>query len=170
MAQGLTKSRNLSSSEQQHLSLLAGKLKELAHGIALLWDSCMDQLDNVDEATAIDVTEQLNWLVFPGYMRSVPMKNISQLMRYLEGVETRLANAQLKPDVEERKLREFGIAWQRYIELYANGARPSYNEAALQTYRWGVEEARLALWVPRLAQSGYSLKRLNELWQSVLIS
>lgn len=170
LAQGLTKPRNLSSSEQQHLSLLAGKLKELAHGIALLWDSCMDQLDNVDEATAIDVTEQLNWLVFPGYMRSVPMKNISQLMRYLEGVETRLANAQLKPDVEERKLREFGIAWQRYIELYANGARPSYNEAALQAYRWGVEEARLALWVPRLAQSGYSLKRLNELWQSVLIS
>ena len=170
LAQGLTKPRNLSSSEQQHLSLLAVKLKELAHGIALLWDSCMDQLDNVDEATAIDVTEQLNWLVFPGYMRSVPMKNISQLMRYLEGVETRLANAQLKPDVEERKLREFGIAWQRYIELYANGARPSYNESALQAYRWGVEEARLALWVPRLAQSGYSLKRLNELWQSVLIS
>lgn len=168
LAHGLVKAKGLSASEQQHLVLLASKLKELAHGIALLWDACMDMLDNVDEDTAFDVTEQLNWLVFPGYMRSTPMSNIAQLMRYLEGIETRLANAQLKPDVEERKLRDFGQAWQRYIELYANGARPSYNDAALQAYRWGVEEARLALWVPRLAQAGYSLKRLNELWHNVL--
>lgn len=167
---GLIKSKGLSASEQQHLVLLAGKLKELAHGIALLWDSCMDMLDNVDEETALDVTEQLNWLVFPGYMRSTPMSNIAQLMRYLEGVEARLTNAQLKPDVEERKLRDFGVAWQRYIALYANGSRPSYSDAALQAYRWGVEEARLALWVPRLAQAGYSLKRLNELWHNVLSS
>ena len=89
-------------------------------------------------------------------------------MRYLEGVEARLINAQLKPDIEERKLREFGIAWQRYTSLFEDGAKPSIHEGLLQAYRWGVEEARLSLWVPRLAQSGYSLKRLNELWANAL--
>jgi hypothetical protein len=168
LAQGIVKPRGLNSGEQQHLVLLAGKLKEIANGIALSWDCCMEQLDDVEEATALDVTEQLNWLVFPGYMRSISMKNLSQLMRYLEGIEARLTNAKLKPDVEQRKLREFGVAWQRYVDLFSNGARPNYSEASLQAYRWGVEEARLALWVPRLAQAGYSLKRLNALWQEML--
>ncbi len=168
LSNGIIKARGLSASEQQHLTILAEHLKDLGHGIAILWDSCMQQLDNVEEATAIDVTEQLNWLVFPGYMRSTAMKNISQIMRYLEGVEARLINAQLKPDIEERKLREFGIAWQRYTSLFDGGAKPSIHEGLLQAYRWGVEEARLSLWVPRLAQSGYSLKRLNELWANAL--
>lgn len=123
----------------------------------------------VSGETREDLGEQLAWLVFPGFAKSVPDARLAQYPRYLESCRIRLERAANNPGGELKKLAEITPQWRRYVDFVTADHRPRHNAAALSEYRWLVEEFRVSLFAQELRTPvTTSAKRLDALWKQVL--
>jgi len=117
-----------------------------------------------------DLSEQLAWLVFPGFAESVTTAQLQNVPRYLEACRVRIQRAQTNPAGDLRKLSEIQPLWQRYVQLTALAQPPRHDKASLARYRWMVEEFRVSLFAQELRTPvPVSAKRLDALWQQVLL-
>ena len=115
------------------------------------------------EAVA-DIKDQIDHLVYPGFVTATPPGWLEQLPRYLEGVQRRLDKLEREPDRDRRQRVEIEPLWQRYKERRpADGADP-----ALSEYRWMLEELRVSLFAQELGTVvPVSPKRLERQWREV---
>jgi ATP-dependent helicase HrpA len=121
------------------------------------------------QPTLDDLTEQLAWLIFPGFAESVPTAQLQHVPRYLEACRTRIQRAQANPPADLRKLGELQPLWQRYVAHTALAEPPRHDRARLAQYRWLVEEFRVSLFAQELRTPvPVSAKRLDALWREVL--
>ena len=112
-----------------------------------------------------DMSSQLAWLIFPGFVVSVPWPWLEHYPRYLEAMRMRAGRARLNPAGDARKLAEFEPVWQRYEDFAALEKKPPHDRAALQEYRWLLEEFRISLFAQELRTAvPVSAKRLDALW------
>lgn len=119
-------------------------------------------------AAADDVRDTLAWLVFPGFVWTVPWIWLQHYPRYLEGIRVRLERLALNPAGDARRQAEIAPYWQRYADFVMAERKPAYNQAALLEYRWLIEEFRVSLFAQELRTAmPVSAKRLNLLWQKV---
>lgn len=116
-----------------------------------------------------DLAGQLVWLTFPGFVAAVPWNRLEHYPRYLEGMRVRLERAARNPDADTRKTGEIAPLWQRYETFVGREQKPPHDRAALQEYRWMVEEYRISLFAQELRTAcPVSVKRLDALWSRVL--
>ena len=116
--------------------------------------------ERIPEETSDSVTTQIAWLMFPGFLRTVPLATLRHYRRYLKGAQIRLERARLSPASDLRKESLFAPYWQRYRELLkvARSARAS------QAFRWMLEEYRVSLFAQELhTPEPVSPKRLDAL-------
>jgi ATP-dependent helicase HrpA len=117
-----------------------------------------------------DLTEQLAWLIFPGFAQSIPSAQLQHLPRYLEACRVRIQRAQANPPGDLRKLAELQPLWHRYTQHAALAEPPRHDAALLAQYRWTVEEFRVSLFAQELRTPvSVSAKRLDALWKQVLL-
>ena len=116
-------------------------------------------------ATAAAVKNQLAWLVFPGFLRNVPLARLRHYRRYLEGVRVRLERARLSPSADAEREARVAPYWNRYREAVTSKKTLHLNAAALADYRWMVEEYRVSVFAQELrTPAPVSPKRLDALW------
>jgi ATP-dependent helicase HrpA len=121
------------------------------------------------QPTLDDLSEQLAWLIFPGFAESVPGSRLQHVPRYLEACRVRIQRAQTNPAGDLRKLAELQPLWQRYVQLAALSEPPRHDRAKLADFRWLAEEFRVSLFAQELrTPAPVSAKRLDALWQQVL--
>jgi ATP-dependent helicase HrpA len=121
------------------------------------------------QPTLDDLTEQLAWLIFPGFAESVPSAQLQHVPRYLEACRVRIQRAQSNPPGDLRKLAELQPLWQRYVAHTALAEPPRHDRALLAQYRWLIEEFRVSLFAQELRTPvPVSAKRLDALWRDVL--
>lgn len=121
------------------------------------------------QPTLDDLTEQLAWLIFPGFAESVPSAQLQHVPRYLEACRTRIQRAHSNPPADLRKLAELQPLWQRYVAHTALAEPPRHDRARLAQYRWLIEEFRVSLFAQELRTPvPVSAKRLDALWREVL--
>lgn len=144
--------------------------------------------------TYADAREQLLYLTPRGFLARTPWARLRHLPRYLAGLDQRLeATTHGSPGRERRLLARIRPFWVRYTEFLARRAAgedgsgqpgmvwsglvagpdlavgPDPVTRALDTYRWMVEEYRLALFAPRVGPTErVSERRLETAWQAVL--
>ena len=122
------------------------------------------------QPTIQDLSDQLAWLIFPGFAESTPSAQLQHFPRYLEACRIRIQRAQNNPSGDQRKLAEILPLWQRYIQHATLPAPPRHDRARLAQYRWQVEEFRTSLFAQELRTPfPVSAKRLEALWQQVLL-
>ena len=124
--------------------------------------------DRIPEETKDSVSEQIAWLLFRGFPRTVPLATLRHYKRYLKGAQIRLERARLGPAADLQKEVLFAPYWAQYREA----AKPEYaaqvNSAALADYRWMLEEYRVSLFAQELHTPGpVSPKRLDAKWATV---
>ncbi|MDR2849301.1 MAG: DUF3418 domain-containing protein, partial [Verrucomicrobiota bacterium] len=125
---------------------------------------------SLPQATLDDLAEQLAWLIFPGFAGAIATAQLQHLPRYLEACRVRIQRAQGNPSGDLRKLAEVQPVWQRYVRLVSSDTPPRHDRARLAHYRWQVEEFRVSLFAQELrTPAPVSAKRLDALWQSVLL-
>ncbi len=132
------------------------------------------QLQSLLESTALppttldDMTEQLAWLVFPGFAGSVPYEALQHYPRYFEACRIRLARVRINPDADFRRTAEIVHHWQRYQRVI-NKEKPVYMDSQiLDEYRWLLEEYRVSLFAQELKTARpVSAKRLDKLWHNI---
>jgi ATP-dependent helicase HrpA len=122
------------------------------------------------QAAFDDLSEQLAWLVFPGFAESVATTQLEHLPRYLEACRVRIRRAQENPEGDARKLAEIQPLWQRYVRHLSAAEPPRHDRALLAHYRWQLEEFRVSLFAQELrTPAPVSAKRLDALWCQVLL-
>jgi len=116
-----------------------------------------------------DLSEQLAWLIFPGFAESVPGSVLEHYPRYLEGCRMRIQRAGENPQADLRKLEEFIPHWRRYVDLSALEYPPQHDKALLNQYRWLLEEFRVSLFAQELKTAQpVSAQRLRKLWDAIV--
>ncbi len=118
-----------------------------------------------------DINDQLNHLVYVGFLENLFPEELRHFPRYLKGIQRRLQRLAENP-VKDRALRvQIQPYWDQW-KLAANKTTASgttvINLAALNEYRWMLEEFRVSLFAQELGTARpVSAKRLDELWKGV---
>jgi len=119
------------------------------------------------------VRNQLAHLCPRGFLVSTRPTRLARLAVYLRGAESRLQKVRAgRADNDQRWAAELRPHLRRWLDVHdrTEGLSPTAR-AALDDYRWMLEEFRLSLFAQELrsggAQPPVSVRRLDELWQLV---
>jgi ATP-dependent helicase HrpA len=117
-----------------------------------------------------EMIEQLQALIFSGFLREMKLADVEAMPRYLEALRLRWEKLRVKPTRDRAKAEEFNPFWQNYQaqrrrELDATG----FIGEELRQFRWMLEEFRVSLFAQEI-KTAYpvSPKRLREKWELVL--
>jgi ATP-dependent helicase HrpA len=116
-----------------------------------------------------DMREQLDALVFPGFLTAHPGERLVHLPRYLKAMELRLAklaNQVARDSTAQREMATLLAAWRaRGERLKARGQ----SDPAMDAFRWQLEELRVSLFAQELkTPEPVSVKRLEKRWAEMV--
>jgi ATP-dependent helicase HrpA len=116
---------------------------------------------NANDPLAKDLNEQLDLLIYAGFIRHTPYEQLKAIPRYLKAVHYRLD----KYDNNAQKVQEL----QRYVVRYWKDVEKKAKKDTIipehDTFRWALEEFRVSLFAQQL-KTAYpvSAKRMDKLW------
>ncbi len=115
-----------------------------------------------------DLREQLDSLVFPGFMTAHPGARLVHLPRYLKAMDMRLNKLPNQTARDTAALREMApllTAWRNRVERMKTQGQP---DPALENFRWQLEELRVSLFAQELkTPEPVSMKRLEKRWSEI---
>ncbi len=153
-------------SMQQHkgeLLSLANEAGKLVVDIMEQYNQIKTQLKrlNSNDALAQDINDQLNLLIYAGFIRNTPYPQLKALPRYLKAVAYRLE----KRDNTPQKVQDVNRYSTRYWKDVEKKAKKGIIIPELDPYRWMLEEFRVSLFAQQL-KTAYpvSAKRMDKAW------
>lgn len=113
-----------------------------------------------------DIQQQLQRLIFPGFLYQTPRDWLQQYPRYLKAISLRLdkvASQIQKDKIWTAEIHELWTPWQERLDKEGEGLVQA-NDNLVQ-YRWMLEEYRVSLFAQTLKTlMPVSPKRLKKLW------
>ncbi|MDP2832951.1 MAG: ATP-dependent RNA helicase HrpA [Pseudomonadota bacterium] len=120
------------------------------------------------KAAIADMREQLDALVFPGFLVAHPSERLAHLPRYLKAMELRLAklpNQPARDSTAQREMAPLLTAWRNRVERQKAQGQ---NDPLLTAFRWQLEELRVSLFAQELkTPQPVSVKRLEKRWAEI---
>ena len=115
-------------------------------------------------AAVNDVRDQLDHMIYSGFVLDTPIAQVKHLGRYLKAINKRLDRLQQNPAKDRPLALQIEPHWdtcrQRLDAVRKRGAVPD----SLQHYRWLIEEFRVSVFAQELGTAEkVSAKRLDEL-------
>jgi ATP-dependent helicase HrpA len=119
-------------------------------------------------AAAQDIQQQLDRLVFQGFLRNTPPARLSDLPRYLKGILLRLEKLPLNPGRDRQWMDELGGYYKPWQTKDAKARHDRKPDERLEELRWMFEELRISLFAQEL-KTAYpiSVKRLERRWREL---
>ncbi len=168
--------------EQQFLRRIQerkGSLVGMANEVSALVGEILDRYQQVRKvlagvtqinwmASIADIRQQLDRLVFIGFLRHTPYQQLRHLPRYLKAIALRLeklSNAAVRDRARMREMEALFQKWLEREERYRNRGR---RDERIEEMRWAIEELRVSLFAQEL-KTAYpvSLKRLEQRWREL---
>jgi ATP-dependent helicase HrpA len=144
------------------LSEVVGQILETYHQVRKLLNG--DIPLGWQEAVA-DIHEQLDSLIYKGFIARTPYRQLAQLPRYLKGIEVRLQKLKHAPDRDRQRRSEIAQLWENYKRQVIFNAERGVYDLELATFRWLLEELRISLFAQELKTAvPVSVKRLETRW------
>lgn len=107
-----------------------------------------------------DIREQLNHLVYKGFVHDTPDEILSRLPFYFKAIGLRLDKLKTDPVKDRQRENEVTRHWQRYLK-----AQQHTGPEELQHYRWMIEEFRISVFAQEVGTAyPVSDKRLEKQW------
>ncbi len=155
-----------------HLVEQANQICELVNKILVLYNEVNKLLKEpraLAQADSLrDLREQLDHLVYPGFVCATPRARLEHLPRYLEAAARRLRKLAADPGRDRALLRQIRPLWEQYLQRAEQHRSKNIVDPALVEYRWLLEEFRVSLFAQELRTAvPVSEKRLRQQWQSV---
>ena len=94
-----------------------------------------------------DLREQLDALVYPGFVRCVAKAQLAHFPRYLKAMRLRAERLRQDATRDQARMLTVRLYWSDYLKLKASGG---VEEAALAELRWLIEELRVSLFAQEL--------------------
>jgi ATP-dependent helicase HrpA len=115
-----------------------------------------------------EVRRRRDALVYPGYFRATPWAQVAHLPRYLTALDRRLAKWTADPARDARHSATIEKWWERYQERRDAKLPTAEAEAALERFRWSLEELSVSLFAQELKTPfPVSWKRLERAWADI---
>jgi len=126
---------------------------------------CLSRLDELPAESRTDAAQQLDLLVFPGFVAYTPPERLEHFDRYLRALEIRIDRCRNNPEQDLTRLEKIRPWWTRLLREYPPPPDPV--EAALSRFRWMLEEYRVSVFAQELKTAEpVSGKRLDEQWRA----
>ena len=110
--------------------------------------------------TIKDIQEQLNHLIYQGFIHQTPDKILKRLPFYLLAIGSRLDKLASHPARDKQWMQEVRPHWQRYLNNINKHSSTEFKD-----YRWMIEEFRISLFAQGIKTSSpISAKRLDKHW------
>ncbi len=158
------------TTERSRLHSMHGERTRLIAGVL----HCASEVESLLLAKALpdtliaDMSEQLAWLIFPGFAEALSRTQLQNLPRYFEACRIRIQRALDNPSSDQRKLLELQPLWREYSNFVATAQQKQHNKLLLEQFRWQLEEFRVSLFAQELRTPvPVSAKRLTILWQRI---
>jgi ATP-dependent helicase HrpA len=107
-------------------------------------------IGNIPEETKKSVETQMAWLVFPGFMATIPHEFLKRYQFYFKAIFKRLERAKTNLHGDRTKEARFAPFWEEYKNLAINSAAKIKNRNSFKTYRWMLEEFRISVFAPEI--------------------
>ena len=147
---------------------VADALSKTVGQILTLYQQLQPQLKTPWAHVTKDVAQQLQQLVYPGFINVTPWTALQHLPRYLQGIAQRL---QKLPDrlVQDQlhtvAVTNFTAQWQAREQQHR---KKGMVDTQLIAFRWQLEELRISLYAQQLkTPQPVSIKRLQKMWEGV---
>ena len=115
-----------------------------------------------------DMSEQLDHLVYAGFIDELPAPLLDNLPRYLEALAYRLEKYRSDPARDSARTRMIRPWWEDYLRRAALHRREGIIDPGLLAFRLMLEEYRISLFAqPVGASMPVSEKRLRAQWKAV---
>ncbi len=155
------------SNLQQHKSELinvANEAGQLTLEIMTQYGAIKDTVKRilkVNDPLSIDINEQLDLLVYVGFIRNTPFQALKAIPRYLKAIQYRLD----KFDNNPQKNQEVGRYSKRFWNEIEKVSKKNFVVPEQDSFRWALEEFRVSLFAQQL-KTAYpiSVKRMDKLW------
>ncbi|MDF2867459.1 MAG: hrpA [Gammaproteobacteria bacterium] len=109
-----------------------------------------------------EMIEQLQQLVYPGFIFATPQLYLKRLPIYLQAMQIRLSKYLQNPGRDKQLAAEVKGLWQNYASAF-DKTKPEVIE-----YRWLLEEYKISLFAqPLKTLMPVSHKRLEQLWEKI---
>ena len=115
----------------------------------------------IQKELAEDVNNQLDLLVYSGFIRYLPAAQFKAVPRYLKAIESRLD----KQKNESQKMQELNRYWKRFWNEVEKKSKKEVVNPEQDKFRWDLEELRVSLFAQQL-KTAYPIspKRLEKSW------
>ncbi|MBI2779106.1 MAG: ATP-dependent RNA helicase HrpA [Gammaproteobacteria bacterium] len=112
------------------------------------------------QAALIDIKDQLQRLIYSGFVTRTSWTRLQHLPRYLKAIRLRLEKLPRNPARDQQLQGELAPLWQTYWQ--------HASAATLEEFRWLLEELRVSLFAQELKTTApVSVKRLQKMWQEL---
>ncbi len=159
--------RLLDKVRQHYIAAFQTAVQALQESL-LLWHDIQRHISALGDAlprASADISSQLDDLMYAGFLADLAPDRLAHYPRYLKAIKLRLNALELDPVRDARRMDQVGPWWQRYLDWLAQGK--AY-DAALDRYRWMLEEYRVQCFAQHLGTEGkVSEARLGTLWKAL---
>ncbi|VAW78007.1 ATP-dependent helicase HrpA [hydrothermal vent metagenome] len=127
-----------------------------------------DQQVSSAQTTVEDIEQQLEWLVYPGFLLETPWEQLQYYPRYLQAIMYRLDKVKNNPGRDQMQIN-LVLPWQDHYYSVAELEYQTLNEELnIDRFRWMIEEYRVSLFAQHLKTAQpISDKRLAQQWKKL---
>ncbi len=113
-----------------------------------------------------DIEEQLEYMIFHGFIEDIKTEYLSQYPRYLNAILKRIDKLEYAVEKDRQITQMIQPHWNRVKKLVDQAYETSGDTASFDEYRWLFEELRISLFAQELkTRMPVSLKRLDKAWE-----
>ncbi|MCB1763402.1 MAG: DUF3418 domain-containing protein, partial [Gammaproteobacteria bacterium] len=115
-----------------------------------------------------DIRQQLDQLVYRGFLQHTPYVQLKQLPRYLRAIEMRLDKLPYAAARDQKLLGEMQEAYQLWQQREEKYRLEGKLDERIEELRWSFEELRISLFAQELGTAyPVSLQRIQKRWREL---
>ena len=116
-----------------------------------------------------DIRQQLDELVYQGFLQEAPVQQLQQYPRYLRAIELRIDKLRSGGEARDRqRMTEMSEIDQRWRQRNRQARAKGQVDPRLQQIRWELEELRISLFAQEVGTlHPVSLKRIEKRWREL---
>ncbi len=119
-------------------------------------------------ASVTDIQQQLDRLVFKGFLGHTPYPQLKQFPRYLEAIGLRLGKLEYASARDQQLLKQLQGLYRQWQQRDEKCRERGQVDARIDELRWVLEELRVSLFAQELKTAfPVSLKRLENRWKEL---